>query len=366
MQINNSYSNYLNIYSSPNSANSTSYKEIQESNTKSTNPSNEAIQQKINDLLADYPLHHPYYLQYEDAIFYDRVAINGDNDTEFENFIMLKQYLLDNVSLPTEQTFEESKNILSQEMNNILNNTYISKGEDSKEFQALLSFTKTFFEMDKSRIDSKQKLLNLLKQGQGSLEYATSDEFYHKLFTKTEGLSTMTLEEINAINEKQGFLSDYTSDNYQVAHCFEEFFALADLYGLIPQESKNKISENLQISQRYLYHQGGYLDKYFQLGDFVISWESDYFDGKNYTISNNQNNLSNNLLTSLASNFDTTQSIFDILNQKEKLEKENQDLKNKQAIEAYGYGNGYSSTLTSKASKEIDSFINQMIKEAKA
>ena len=65
-------------------------------------------------------------------------------------------------------------------------------------------------------------------------------------------------------------------------------------------------------------------------------------------------------------NFDTTQSIFDILNQKEKLEKENQDLKNKQAIEAYNYGNGYSSTLTSKTSKEIDSFINQMIKEAKA
>ncbi|WP_455949258.1 hypothetical protein, partial [Helicobacter pullorum] len=53
-------------------------------------------------------------------------------------------------------------------------------------------------------------------------------------------------------------------------------------------------------------------------------------------------------------NFDTTQSIFDILNQKEKLEKENQDLKNKQAIEAYNYGNGYSSTLTSKTSKEID------------
>ena len=65
-------------------------------------------------------------------------------------------------------------------------------------------------------------------------------------------------------------------------------------------------------------------------------------------------------------NFDTTQSIFDILNQKEKLEKENQDLKNKQAIEAYSYSNGYSSTLTSKTSKEIDSFINQMIKEAKA
>ena len=351
------YSNYLNIYSSPNSANSTSYKEIQESNTKSTNPSNEAIQQKINDLLADYPLHHPYYLQYEDAIFYDRVAINGDNDTEFENFTMLKQYLLDNVSLPTEQTFEESKNILSQEMNNILNNTYISKGEDSKEFQALLSFTKTFFEMDKSRIDSKQKLLNLLKQGQGSLEYATSDEFYHKLFTKTEGLSTMTLEEINAINEKQGFLSDYTSDNYQVAHCFEEFFALADLYGLIPQESKNKILENLQISQRYLYNQSGDLGNHFQLGDFTISWEGNstlfnaYLNGSKISIASQS--TPNDFL---ASNFDTTQSIFDILNQKEKLEKENQDLKNKRAIEAYGINaitNSYTKTQRDNLLKKI-------------
>ena len=64
--------------------------------------------------------------------------------------------------------------------------------------------------------------------------------------------------------------------------------------------------------------------------------------------------------------YTASQSIFDILKQKEKLEKENQDLKSKQAIEAYSYGNGYSSTLTSKTSKEIDSFINQMIKEAKA
>ena len=125
---------------------------------------------------------------------------------------------------------------------------------------------------------------------------------------------------------------------------------------MIPQESKNKISENLQISQRYLYNQSGDLGNHFQLGDFVISWESDYFDGKNYTISNNQNNLSNNLLTSLASNFDTTQSIFDILNQKEKLEKENQDLKNKRAIEAYGINaitNSYTKTQRDNLLKKI-------------
>ena len=47
MQINNSYSNYLNIYSSPNSANSTSYKEIQESNTQIETQSDEEILSKV-------------------------------------------------------------------------------------------------------------------------------------------------------------------------------------------------------------------------------------------------------------------------------------------------------------------------------
>ena len=121
------------------------------------------------------------------------------------------------------------------------------------------------------------------------------------------------------------FLSDYTSDNYQVAHCLEEFFALADLYGLIPQESKNKILENLQISQRYLYNQSGDLGNHFQLGDFTISWEGNstlfnaYLNGSKISIASQS--TSNDFLASLTSNFDTTQSIFDILNQKEKLEK---------------------------------------------
>ena len=102
----------------------------------------------------------------------------------------------------------------------------------------------------------------------------------------------------------------------------------------------------------------GYYDSVFGGRSMALhTYKIDYADSQS---------TPNDFLASLASNFDTTQSIFDILNQKEKLEKENQDLKSKQAIEAYSYGNGYSSTLTSKTSKEIDSFINQMIKEAKA
>ena len=129
-------------------------------------------------------------------------------------------------------------------------------------------------------------------------------------------------------------------------------------------------NNNLEIYQKYLeliYYSNKIVKKYPKIENFTISWEGNstlfnaYLNGSKISIASQS--TPNDFL---ASNFDTTQSIFDILNQKEKLEKENQDLKNKQAIEAYSYGNGYSSTLTSKTSKEIDSFINQMIKEAKA
>ena len=326
--ISNTYNNYMGAYTSLYS-NSNKTSNTQE--TINTN-TNDKIQE-MEDILLIEPQKHDF----TDELF----ALHTDTNTAFLEFMDLKQYLLENVPLPTEQNFEDSKNILSQEMKNILNNAYENKGESSKEFQGLLHYAQWFIKNDKEVPKTTQHAISLMQQINSNMDYDTAKEMDISL----------------------AFYKTYTTSE---ADCLSDFFALADLYELIPQESKNKISENLQISQRYLYHQGGYLDKYFQLGDFVISWESDYFDGKNYTISNNQNNLSNNLLTSLASNFDTTQSIFDILNQKEKLEKENQDLKSKQAIEAYSYGNGYSSTLTSKASKEIDSFINQMIKEAKA
>ncbi|KPH51749.1 hypothetical protein HPU229254_05550, partial [Helicobacter pullorum] len=54
--------------------------------------------------------------------------------------------------------------------------------------------------------------------------------------------------------------------------------------------------------------------------------------------------------------YTASQSIFDILNQKEKLEKENQDLKNKRAIEAYGINaitNSYTKTQRDNLLKKI-------------
>ena len=162
-------------------------------------------------------------------------------------------------------------------------------------------------------------------------------------------------------------MRDYNVNATLISSYLQDFFTMADDFGFISKDKENKIYQELQTSVIYLGSQGGNIGNSFKIENFTISWEGNstlfntYLNGSKISIASQS--TSNDCL---ASNFDTTQSIFDILNQKEKLEKENQDLKNKQAIEAYSYGNGYSSTLTSKTSKEIDSFINQMIKEAKA
>ena len=326
--ISNTYNNYMGAYTSL------------YSNFNKTSNTQEAINANTNDKIQK--MEDIFLIERQKHDFADEfLALHTDGNTAFLEFMDLKQHLLKNVPLPTEQNFEDAKNILFQEMKNILNNAYENKGESSNEFQGLLHYAKGIIMGDKDFSEIKQHTINLMQQINNNIDYDTAKEMY----------SSLSFYKSNALNLGSGL---------------GDFFGLADLYGLIPEESKNKISENLQISQRYLYHHGGNLEKYFQLGDFVVSWESDYFDGRNYTVSNNQNNLSRNFLISLSSNFDTTQSFFDMLNQRDKLEKENQDLKNKQAIKAYGYNNGYSSTSASKSSKEIDSFINQMIKEAKA
>ena len=327
--ISNTYNNYMGAYTSLYSnSNKTSNTQL----TINTN-TNDKIQEMEDILLIE-----PQKYDFTDELF----ALHTDTNTAFLEFMDLKQYLLENVPLPTEQNFEDSKNILSQEMKNILNNAYENKGESSKEFQGLLHYAQWFIKNDKEVPKTTQHAISLMQQINSNMDYNTAKEMDISL----------------------AFYKTYTTSE---ADCLSDFFALADLYGLIPQESKNKISENLQISQRYLYNQSGDLGNHFQLGDFTISWEGNstlfnaYLNGSKISIASQS--TPNDFL---ASNFDTTQSIFDILNQKEKLEKENQDLKNKRAIEAYSYGNGSSSTLTSKTSKEIDSFINQMNKEAKA
>ena len=70
--------------------------------------------------------------------------------------------------------------------------------------------------------------------------------------------------------------------------------------------------------------------------------------------------LSQNTFLSLASNFDSSQTFFEVLEQRDKLEKENQDLKNKEAFLAYGIPQN-----TFTKSNSTDSIMQTLLKESK-
>ncbi len=71
--------------------------------------------------------------------------------------------------------------------------------------------------------------------------------------------------------------------------------------------------------------------------------------------------LSQDTLLSLSSNFDSSQTFFEVLEQRDKLEKENQELKTKQAYNAYGISKN---TLIQTDSLN-DSILQTLLKESK-
>ncbi len=109
----------------------------------------------------------------------------------------------------------------------------------------------------------------------------------------------------------------------------------------------------------------GYYDSVFGGRSMALhTYKIDYADSQS---------TPNDFLASLASNFDTTQSIFDILNQKEKLEKENQDLKNKQAVESHRANTINHLELKSKVDSkshllesQSDFIFREILKDSKA
>ena len=67
------------------------------------------------------------------------------------------------------------------------------------------------------------------------------------------------------------------------------------------------------------------------------------------------------ILLSLSSNFDSSQTFFEVLEQRDKLEKENQELKTKQDYNAYGISKNTSIQTDSSS----DSIIQTLLKESK-
>ena len=338
MQINTS--NYLSLYSNSYNINS---KESTQSISQNFNTTENLSQNNKNNVERDTKQIISEILSNKEelpAYISHSYHQNIDNIEKLQNLAQAHLQFIEtyNGVIPTELEAKQSIQFLMQEAEEILSVAY-NKQPNSEEFRNLLGIFSFAQDSINDFSNNKQKLLNLLKQGQGSLEYATSDEFYHKLFTKANGPNTQTLEEIDRlskINEEQGFLRDYNVNATLISSYLQDFFTMANDFGFISKDKENKIYQELQTSVIYLGSQGGNIGNSFKIENFTISWEGNstlfnaYLNGSKISIASQS--TPNDFL---ASNFDTTQSIFDILNQKEKLEKENQDLKNKQVIESH-------------------------------
>ena len=105
------------------------------------------------------------------------------------------------------------------------------------------------------------------------------------------------------------------------------------------------------------------MDKSFKVGDYVITFNEDpmttavWAYGSGFSISYQK---PDNLLAFLASNFDSSQTFLEVLEQRDRLEKENQELKNKETLLVYGIS---PNTLTE--SDSTDSIMQTLLKESK-
>lgn len=109
-----------------------------------------------------------------------------------------------------------------------------------------------------------------------------------------------------------------------------------------------------------LFNQGGVLDnKSFKLGDATISWNGDDLPFKDYYKGEVQIVFTKSAF--LASSFDSSQTFFEVLVQRDRLEKENQELKNKEASIVYGI----SQNAFTKTDSQSDSIIQTLLKESK-
>ena len=96
-------------------------------------------------------------------------------------------------------------------------------------------------------------------------------------------------------------------------------------------------------------------------GTFYHSFADIFLANIEIKYSQDFSDTTNDLLLSLASNFDSSQTFFEVLEQRDKLEKENQELKNKEAFLAYGIlQNNFA-----KTDSQSDSIMQTLLKESK-
>ena len=252
------------------------------------------------------------------------IVLDSPSYFEFENELIQKSK---EINPPTKSQMQEAKEFLKREMNSIVSEIYRNNKqtiEDSIEIEKAIERGE-----DKKFPSGGYELLNLLK----AYPYIPNNSLDNGGENLLEQIKRYVDTELSAIGTT--------------------FFNVAQDY--IPKEQLKEIQDKLAIVHSY-YLNGNSIEidnKKFSYNATMDNFNQ-FFVAEVTSIEDLVENNADYYLLQIS--YTATQSIFDILNQKEKLEKENQDLKNKQAIEAYGINaitNSYTKTQRDNLLKKI-------------
>ncbi|WP_273213179.1 hypothetical protein [Helicobacter rodentium] len=271
---------------------------------KTTQLSNEEARQKINELLINpenSSLELNFSLITNDSFVAKRIECESK---------VIKQSA--NKIIPSDLDFQTSFEYLLTQINEILVQG-LKENPNSLEFQNLLAVYKTNETSSKDWEGATQHYLNCRQSAQEALSAIKSGS--HK-------------EDFNQI------MSEYMSASFVLESAISNFFYCANQFGMLSQNQQNKIADALDTAQVYLLNQSGFSEsKSFQLGNAIIAWNGNESPFRDYSDGIVQITfLESDILASLSSNFDSSQTFFEVLEQRDKIEKENQKLKNKETL----------------------------------
>ncbi|MBX7491034.1 hypothetical protein [Helicobacter turcicus] len=141
-------------------------------------------------------------------------------------------------------------------------------------------------------------------------------------------------------------------------HTYSLFFSHVDDINRLSPQQKEEIIEAIAKMQVYEYENGvqiynAVLKKHAFRDWKVLSLIDQPFDAQSF------------IMLNFASNFDSTQSIFEILEQKDKLERENQELKEESKKQQALKDSGISNTTFIKTDSKSDSIMQILLKDSK-
>lgn len=292
------------------------------------------------------------------------------------NFIdTIENKLKSNISSNiTQQDAENAQKFLFEQMDNIMLTLY---KENPELMQETMEKCNQFYAKGGLKVDLKDKDTGDEKLDALLLDYGarTESERVEEVFLNYLGNMTNSLRDYIAGEE-----IDYATfldikvninqyrDNKMHATGYSFFAAVTDkLSPALQEQITDAIAQVMSFySQPHSMEINGYkiswefdrlYDDYSLIGAMGIHYPADI----SITFSTPNSTLTQNTFLALASNFDSSQTFFEVLEQRDKLEKENQELKNKEVSIAYGI----LQNTFAKTDSQSDSIMQTLLKESK-